>query len=78
VAQETRLPGDEERRLLAVSEVCRAQEQAAADQQLHSPHGLQYPAYMRLVDAYQAMRIESKNKWLAVRAHRKKVREEEK
>jgi hypothetical protein len=75
VAQDTQIPQDEERRLLAISEECSAQEQAAAYQLLHS-HSLPYPAYMRLADAYQFLRIESKEKWLAVRTHRRKMRDD--
>jgi hypothetical protein len=35
-----------------------------------------YPAYKRLVDAYQATRIECKGKWLAVRTYQKKMRDD--
>jgi hypothetical protein len=44
---------EEKRRLLAISEDCRAQEHAAAHQLLRPPHSLLRPTYMRLVDAYQ-------------------------
>jgi hypothetical protein len=67
---------DEERRLLAISKECRAQEHAAAHQLLHPPHSLLHPAYMRLVDAYQSIRIECRKKWLAVKAHRKQMRDQ--
>jgi hypothetical protein len=76
VAQDTQLPRDEERRLLAISVACSAEERAVADQLLHPRHSLLYPEYMRLVDAYQAIRIECRGKWLAVRTHRKKMRDE--
>jgi hypothetical protein len=74
MAQDTQTLQDEERRLLAISLACSAQEDAAADQLLHSRR-LPYPAYMRLADAYQSLRVESKEKWLAVRTHRRKMRD---
>jgi hypothetical protein len=76
VAQDTQLQRAEELRLLAISEACSAREHAAANQLLHPPSGLPHPAYMRLVDTFQSVRVECKEKWLAVRAHRKKMREE--
>jgi hypothetical protein len=75
VAQDTQLQRDKERRLLAISEACRVKEHAAADQFLHPRQGLPYPAYIRLVATFQSIRIVCKEKWLAVRAHRKKVRD---
>ena len=75
VAQDSQLQRDEERRLLAISEACRVKERAAADQFLHPRHGLPYPAYIGLVDTFQSIRIECKEKWLALRAHRKKMRD---
>jgi murein L,D-transpeptidase YcbB/YkuD len=74
MAQDTQTSQDEERRLLAISLACSAQEDAAADQLLHS-RSLPHPAYMRLADAYQSLRIESKEKWLAVRTYRRKMRD---
>jgi len=75
VAQHTKLPpDDEEWRLIAISEACRVQERLAADQLLQPHHNLPYPAYIRLLDKYQAIRLESKQKKLALSAHRKKVR----
>ena len=76
MAQDTQIPQDEERRLLAISEACTAKEHAAADQLLHPRDGLLYPAYIRLADAYQSLRIECREKWLAVRAYRKKMRDD--
>jgi hypothetical protein len=35
-----------------------------------------YPAYKRLVDTLTAVRLKCDEKWLAVRAHRKKMRDE--
>ena len=67
---------DEERLLLTISQECRAQERAAADQLLRRRQNLFYPASMRLVDAYQAIRIECRKKGVAVRMYRKKMREE--
>jgi hypothetical protein len=74
MVQDTQLARDMERQLLAISEACIAQEHAAAAQLLDPHHSLKYPAYMRMVDAYQALRTESKGKRLAVTAHREKMR----
>src|ERR1700687_4291291 len=74
VAQDAQSPLADERRFLAISEACRGQEHAAADQLLHAPRNVPHPAYMRLVDAYQAIRIECTEKWLAVLVHRKGAR----
>ena len=76
MAQDAQIPQDEERRLLTISEECRAQERALADQLSHPRHGMLYPAYKRLLDAYQATRIECKAKWLAVRTYQKKMRDD--
>lgn len=76
VPEDTQLQRDEERRLLAISEECRAKEHAAAHQLLYPPHSLLHPAYMRLVDAYQNIRSECRQKWLAVGAYRKKIRDD--
>jgi hypothetical protein len=35
-----------------------------------------HSAYKRLVDALEALRLKCKEKWLAVTAHRKKMRDE--
>src|ERR1700730_13776094 len=69
MAQDAQNSQEEERRLLAISLACIAQEHAAADQLLHPP-------FMRLADAYQSLRIECKEKWLAVRTYRKKMRDD--
>src|ERR1700730_7542618 len=77
VAQDTQLPrDDEERRLIAIFDDCRAEEHAAADQLLHPGHSLLYPAYMRLVDALRVIRLKCNEQRLAVRAHREKTRDE--
>src|SRR5450432_3055346 len=76
MAQDLQIPQAEERRLLALCEACSAQEHAAADQLLHPLLGMPHPAYMRLADAYQSLRIESKEKWLALRTYRRKMRDD--
>jgi hypothetical protein len=76
MAQDAQLARDMERQLLAISEACVALEHAAAAQLLDPHHSLRYPAYMRMVDAYEALRAESKGKRLAVIAHRKKMRDD--
>jgi hypothetical protein len=76
MAQDAQLARDTERQLLAISEACIAQEHAAAAQLLDPHHSLRYPAYIRMVDAYRALRTESKGKRLAVITHRKKMRDD--
>jgi hypothetical protein len=76
VAQDTPTPQDEERRLLTIFEECSTREQAAAHQLLHPHHPLPHAEYMRLADAYQSLRIESKKKWLALRTYRRKMRDD--
>jgi hypothetical protein len=76
MAQDAQLARDMERQLLAISETCIAREHAAAAQLLDPRHSLTYPAYVRMVDAYEALRTESKGKRLAVIAHRKKMRDD--
>jgi hypothetical protein len=76
MAQDAQLARDMERQLLAISEACIAQEHAAAAQLLDPRHSLRYPAYVRMVKAYEALRTESKQKRLAVMAHRKKMRDD--
>jgi hypothetical protein len=70
------VPRDEERRLLEISEKCRAQERAIGDQLLHPRHSMLYPEALRLWDAYQSIRIDCKEKWLAFRAYQEKMRED--
>lgn len=74
--QDTQIRQDEERRLLAISEACTAQEHAAADRLLNPRQGMLHPAYIRLADAYQSLRIDCKEKWLAVRTYRRKMRDD--
>jgi hypothetical protein len=76
VTEDTQLARDEECQLLATSEACQAKEHALAAQLLQLRNGLRCPAYMRLVDAYKAIRTECWEKWLAVRTHRKQTRDE--
>ncbi len=74
MAQDTR-PEDEERRLLTISSECHARERALAEQLLHPRHRMLYPEAMRLANTFQSIRIECKNKWLALKAYQKKMRE---
>jgi hypothetical protein len=76
VAQETKLPKDEERRLITTSEECLAKQRVAADQLLHRGHSMLYPEAMRLANAFQSLRIECKKKWLALRAYQRKMRDD--
>jgi hypothetical protein len=77
VGQDTQLSrDDEERRLLADYEECHTEKLAAADQLSNPRHSMLYPAYKRLVDTLTAIRIKCDQKWFAVRAHRKKMRDE--
>ena len=70
------LQDDETRRLLAARKACRAKELAAADQLSKPRHSMLYPAYMRLVDALGAVRLRCNEITLAIRAHRKKTRDD--
>jgi len=75
-AQDAQLPQDDEtRRLLAAFEACRAKELAAADQSSKPRHRMLYPAYARLVDALGAVRLNCNAIRLAIRAHRKELRD---
>ena len=75
-AQDAQLPQDDEtRRLLAAFEACRARELAAADRLSKPRHGMLYPAYTRLVDALGAVRLKCNGIRLAIRAHRKELRD---
>jgi hypothetical protein len=79
VAQDTKLPRDaEERRLIADYEACDREKLAAADQLSNPRHSMLYPAYKRLVNTLAAIRLKCDEKWFAVRAHRKKMRDERK
>ena len=70
------LAREEDHRLLAEYESCHAEKLATVHQLANPRHSMLYPAYKRLVDALEAIRVKCKEKWLAVRAHRKKMRDE--
>jgi len=70
------LQDDETRRLLAALEACRAKELAVADQLSKPRHSMLHPAYMRLVDALGGVRLRCDEITLAIRAHRKKTRDD--
>ncbi len=70
------LARDEDRRLLAEYESCHTEKLAIADQLINPRHSRLYPAYKRLLDMLEAIRVKCKEKWQAVRAHRKKMRDE--
>jgi hypothetical protein len=77
VAQDIQLPRDvEEGRLLADYEACHTEKLAASDKLSNPSHSMLYPAYKRLVDTLAAIRLKCNEKWFAVRAHRKKMRDE--
>ena len=77
IAQDAQLPQDDEtRRLRAGFDACRAEELAAADQLLKPRHSMLYPAYTRLADALGAIRRKCNDIRLAIRAHRKEMRDE--
>jgi hypothetical protein len=59
-------------------EACNREKLAAADQLSNPRHSMLYPAYKRLVDMLAAIRLKCDEKWFAVRAHRKKMRDERK
>jgi DNA repair ATPase RecN len=74
--QDAQLPQDDEtRRLRAAFEACRAEELAAADQLSKPRHSVLYPAYTRLLAALGAVRLKCNDIRLAIRAHRKELRD---
>jgi hypothetical protein len=75
MAPDNQIPQDEVHRLRELSEKCHAQERALADKLLHPRHSMLYPEAMRLTNAFQSIRIECKEKWLAFREYQKKMRE---
>jgi hypothetical protein len=66
----------EDRRLLAEYESCHTEKLSAVNQLRNPRHNMLYPAFKRLADALEALRVKCKEKWQAVRAHRKKMRDE--
>src|ERR1700682_3762212 len=77
MAQDAQLPQDDEtRRLLAAREACRAKELVAADQLSKPRNSMLCSAYTRLVDALGAVRLKCNEITLAIRAHRKKTRDD--
>jgi hypothetical protein len=70
------LARDEDHRLLAEYESCHTEKLAAVDQLRNPRHSMLYPAFKRLVDMLEVIRVKCKDKWQAVRAHRKKMRDE--
>src|ERR1019366_6611630 len=62
-------------RLVAAFEAGRANELAAAYQLSKPRHSMLYPAYTRLVDAFGAVRLKCNDIRLAIRAHRKELRD---
>jgi hypothetical protein len=76
VTLDPQLARKEDRRLLAEYESCHAEKLATAHQLLNPRHSMLHSAYKRLVDALEALRLKCKEKWLAVTAHRKKMRDE--
>jgi hypothetical protein len=77
VVEDTQFPrDDEDRRLLDDYEACHTEKLAAADQLSNPRHSMLYPAYKQLVEMLTATRLKCNQKWFAVRAHRKKMRDE--
>ena len=65
-----RLPRNEdERRLLAVYEECRASEHVASSRLLYPNRKLEHSEYMKLVAELRVMRTECDQKMLAVKAY---------
>ena len=60
---------EEERRLLAVYEECRAKEHAASSRLLYPDRKLAHEEYMQLVAELRVMRRECDQKMLAVKAY---------
>jgi hypothetical protein len=76
VTLDPQLAREEDHRLLAEYESCHAEKLAAVHQLQNPRRSMLHVAYKRLVDALEAIRVKCKEKWLAVRAHRKRMRDE--
>ena len=74
--QPTKHPLDDEGcRLFGAYEASTAKEYAAATKLLPSPHGISYPAYMKLLGDLRAIRTECNEDMLAIAAYHKRMRE---
>jgi hypothetical protein len=69
---------NDEIRLVAASAACRANEISVAAELSHPRHSMLYPAYLHLTNTLEAIRIRCREITLALRAHRKKMRDESK
>jgi hypothetical protein len=77
VVQDTQPPrDDEERRLITDYQACHTEQLAAADQLSNPRHSMLYSAYKQLAETLAAIRLKCDKKWFAVRAYRKKMRDE--
>ena len=70
------LARDEHRRLLAEYKSCQTEKLAAADRLSHPRHSMLYPAYKRLADSFEALRLKCNQQWLELRKHRRQMRDE--
>jgi hypothetical protein len=68
---------NDEIRLVAASAACRAEEISLAAELSYPRHSMLYPAYMHLVNTLETIRVRCRDIALALRAHRKKMRERE-
>jgi hypothetical protein len=76
LVQDNQHPQDhEERRLLELFEKCHAESLAAADELANPRCSMLYPTYKRLADALAAIQLRSHDLKLAIRAHRKRMRD---
>jgi hypothetical protein len=66
----------EARRLLAIAEECRSEENAVANALTHPPQSLVYSEYQRLSEVLKAKRLKSHQSRIALRAHQHKMRNE--
>jgi hypothetical protein len=76
MAQATRFaPEDKELELLASLEISMTHERVAAEQLANPRHSMLYPAYKRLANAREALRVKCHEKSLAIRMHRSRNKE---
>jgi hypothetical protein len=75
ITLDPQLAQDEDRRLLAEYESCHTEKLAVADQLINPRHSILYPAYKRLADTLEAIRLKCNEKWRELRTHRKKMRD---
>jgi hypothetical protein len=68
-------PNTEEKRHMAASDACRAEEQAVKDQIEHPRRSILFPEAKRLTDSLKAIKLKCDEKRRALREYRQRVRD---